>query len=466
MIFRPAILYVDDEQANLDTFRRAFGSDYLVKTCLSAREALEILGREDFPLVIADQRMPGMTGIELCEKLVALKPQTIRMILTAYTETEILLDAINRGRVHDYIVKPWRKSELKPVIERAFEDYKSKTAKLKELEERASHAERLKEEIDEIYDFQSLIGSSTGLKEVVETVKKVAATDSTVLLLGETGTGKELVARSLHANSKRKNGPFVPVHCAALSKSVLESELFGHERGAFTGADQTRAGRFEAANGGTLFLDEVGEIPEEIQVKLLRVLQEREIQRVGGNRTIPVDVRLIAATNSDLKRGVQEKRFREDLYFRLNVIPIVVPPLRDRKEDLPALARYFVEKFNRQTGKSIRISEDAVGLLGRYDWPGNVRELQNILERAVILSPGPEIEPADLNLNVEEMLRVDRIDMNRLPSGSVRSQIEREEVQRLTDILRKAGGNISEAARTLGVARSTLFHRLKKYRLI
>ncbi len=466
MIFRPAILYVDDEETNLRAFQRAFGGDYLVKTALSADEALRILEAEDFPLIIADQRMPGMTGIELCERLVALKPQSTRMILTAYTETEMLLNAINRGHVQDYLVKPWRKSELKPILDRAFEDYKQRITKLKELETRAERADQLSEEIREVFDFEGLIGSSSGLKSVAEVIKKAAPTDSTILILGETGTGKELVARAVHSNSKRKAGPFVPVHCAALSQTLLESELFGHERGSFTGADQTRLGRFEQASGGTIFLDEVGEISEEIQVKLLRVLQEREIQRVGGNRTIPVDVRLVAATNKDLKREIREGRFREDLFFRLNVIPITVPPLRERLQDIPYLAQFFLMKFNRQMGRSLTFHVDAIHHLSRYDWPGNVRELQNIIERAAILSAGPAITPEDLRLDPEAALGPDRVDVSKLPAPTVRDEIHIGDSQRLAEALRQANGNVSEAARFLGIARSTLFDRLKKYRLV
>ncbi len=467
LTFRPAILYVDDEEANLKAFKRAFGEDYLVKTCLSAQEALQILETEDFPLIIADQRMPGMTGIELCERLVTLKPQSTRMILTAYTETQMLLDAINRGHVHDYLVKPWRKAELKPVLNKAFEDYKSRLAKLKELESRAGTAERLSEEIGQIYDFEGMIGPSSGLKSALEGIRKAAPTDANVLILGETGTGKELLARAVHGWSRRREGPFIPVHCASLSRTLLESELFGHERGAFTGADQTRIGRFEQASGGTVFLDEVGEIPAEMQVKLLRVLQEREIQRVGGNKTLPVDVRLVAATHRNLKYEVKEGRFREDLFFRLNVIPITVPPLRERLQDIPHLAQFFLMSFNRQMGRNLIFDVKAINHLGRYDWPGNVRELQNIVERAAILSPGPEISVEDLNLPLDEMERISSVALDKIPSrGTLRDQILADEAGQLGDALRRAGGNIAEAARLLGVARSTLFHRLRKHKLI
>lgn len=466
-MFRPAILYIDDEKPNLDVFKRAFGADYLVRPCQSAAEALQVLETEDFPLIIADQRMPGMTGIELCEKLVQLKPQSVRMICTAYTETDLLLDAINRGHVHDYIVKPWKKSELKPVIDRAFEDYKNRFEKTEELKRRSERAGQLEGEISRIFDFEGITATSAGLKPTLSLIQKAANSDSTLLLLGETGTGKELLARFAHDVSLRRSNPFVAVHCAALSKSVLESELFGHEKGAFTGADQTRIGRFEEAQNGTLFLDEVGEIPEEMQVKLLRVLQEREIQRVGGNRSIPIQARVIAATHRDLKKLVKEGRFREDLYFRLNVIMVPIPPLRDRKSDIETLANYFLTKFNRQTGKSLDLSPDALSQLTRYDWPGNARELQNIIERAVILGEGDTIEAADLNLDLKSLHAVEHLLPDRIPAQlPVRDQIRAQESQSLTEALRQSNGNISEAARFLGIARSTLFHRLKKYGLI
>ena len=467
-VFRPAILYIDDENSNLVVFKKAFESDFLVKTCLSAQEALEILKTENFPLVISDQRMPGMTGIELCEKLVGIAPQTVRMILTAYTETQMLLDAINRGHVHDYIVKPWKKSELKPVLDRAFENYKQRAVKMRELEERSRQTDELKKEIQNVFDGKSLIGSSTGLKKVTTVIEKAAPSDSTIFIFGETGTGKELIARSIHDHSGRKNGPFIAVHCAALAQTLLESELFGHEKGAFTGADQQHKGRFESANGGTIFLDEIGEISHDVQVKLLRVLQEKQIQRVGGNKTINVDVRVVTATNKDLSKMVKDGKFREDLYYRLNVIPITVPPLRERMEDVPVLAEYFLKKYSQQMGKSLQFHSSAKDLLNRYDWPGNIRELQNILERAVILSSGSEIEADDLKLNLDS-LQTEHVHLvpGTVPgTGNVRDEIQKGEIHKLTDSMHRANGNISEAARDLGIARSTLFDRLKKYKMI
>ncbi len=463
MIFRPAILYVDDEKSNLKLFEKAFASEYVVKTCLSGKDALALIESEHFPLIIADQKMPSMTGIELCEKLIEVSPQSHRMILTAYSETDILLNAINRGHVQDYIVKPWRKSELKIVIDRAFDAYKLRAAKIQALEERAGQVGQLEQEIREIFDFGSLIGASAGLKSVVEVIAKAAPTDSTMMILGETGTGKELIARLIHDSSHRNKGPFVAVHCAALAKTVLESELFGHEKGAFTGADQTRVGRIESANGGTLFLDEVGEIPEEVQVKLLRVLQEREIQRVGANKTMPVDVRVVVATHRDLEEEVRAGRFRKDLFYRLNVIPLTVPALRDRTQDIEALGGYFLNKFNRQMGKDLSLSFDALEALTAYDWPGNVRELQNILERAVILSAGPEIDAEDLKLpsSIPEIVNLKNSDPT-----DVRALIQQEAIQKISHAMRSANGNISEAARAMGIARTTLFDRLKKYKMI
>ncbi len=466
-IFQPAILYVDDEQHNLDSFRRAFAEDYPVKTCISAQEGLKVLEKEDFSMVIADQRMPGMTGIELCEKIYQTKPETIRIILTAYTETQFLLDAIHRGHVHDYIVKPWKKSELKPVLDKAFEDYKQKKIKLEELKSKAIQVERLQKEITEIYDPEGVVGAETGLRPIMETLKKAAPTDATILLLGETGTGKEVLARKIHRLSQRSSGPFVPVHCAALVQTLLESELFGHEKGAFTGADRTHVGSFEMAHGGSLFLDELGEIPEEIQVKLLRVLQEKKVQRVGSTKLIPVDVRLVAATNRNLEKAVQEGKFRADLFFRLNVISVSLPPLRERKEDIPALAEYVLNKLAQRSGNTVTLSNAAIEYLQRYDWPGNVRELENIMERAVILSPGPQIEPEDLNLNFEESLRVENVDLGKISApGTFRVQLQMKEVEELKEALVKTRGNISEAARLVNLPRTTFYNRLRKNGLV
>ncbi len=466
---KPSILYVDHEQNNIDLFEKTFGSEFSIKACHSGQEGLKLLEKEgeNIPLLIVGQSIPGLTGTELCERAAQLYPQMVRMALTAYTAPASLLDAINRGHVHDYIVKPWKKEDLHPIIEKAFDDHQKRKGRLKELEMRAAKSEELEREIREIYDSDAIIGASSSLKSTMATIKKAAPTDSTILILGETGTGKEVLARAVHDLSLRKNALFVPVHCASLSKSLMESELFGHEKGSFTGADHARMGRFESANEGTIFLDEIGELTEEIQVKLLRVLQEKEIHRVGGNRSIPTDVRLVAATHRNLEKMVRDGTFREDLFYRLNVIAIQVPPLRDRKEDIPVLANYFLKKYAAKLGKRLTLSQETLEYLSRYDWPGNVRELENILERAVILGEGPLIEPADFNLNIDEVLRVEKVDMGKiLANESVRFKAQESEVRELSDLLIKTKGNIAEAARAMGVPRTTLFHRLRKYRLV
>ncbi len=466
---KPAILYVDDEPSNLDLFKQAFGSDYEVKTCLAGQEALEIIAKnaEHFAILIVGQKLPGLTGVEVCERAARLHPPMIRMVLTAYTAPKSLLQAINLGYVHDFILKPWQKEKLKPILDKGFEEYKKKLERIHELEIQAVKIDSLQKEIREIYDSEAIIGESSGLAANMETIKKAAPTDSTILILGETGTGKELLARAIHDHSLRKSGPFIPVHCASLTKSLMESELFGHEKGAFTGADQRRIGRFEGAKGGTIFLDEIGELSEEIQVKLLRVLQEREIFRVGGNQSISVDVRLIAATHRNLEEMIRNGKFREDLFYRLNVISLKVPPLRERKEDIPLLANYFLKKYCLQSYKNLIFSKETLEYLGRYDWPGNIRELQNTIERAVILGEGGTIDPEDLNLNIDQMLRVDKVDMSQVSSHlTIKSKIQGEEMQQLSEILTKTKGNVTEAARLMGIPRTTLFNRLRKYRLI
>ena len=461
------ILYVDDEPSVLGTFQDAFESDFQIVTASSADEAIKIMAKEEFAVVIADQRMPGMTGIELCELIYQTAPDVVRIILTAYTDTKLLLDAIRRGQVQDYIVKPWRKSELKPVLEKFLVEFEGRKQKMLELEKRLARTESLEEDLLRFFDNRDIIGAEGGLKQALEVLQKVAPTDSTVLLLGETGTGKELLARSLHDKSHRNQGPFIAVHCAALSQNLLESELFGHEKGAFSGAVQSRIGRFESANQGTIFLDEIGEIFEETQVKLLRVLQEREIQRVGSNRNIPINARLIAATNRDLHQEVQKGKFREDLYYRLNVIPVKIPPLRERRIDIPALAKSFMEKFSKKANSRVSLSQAALDHLVSYDWPGNVRELQNILERAVILNPDSILDPEDLNLNVEEMLKTEKVDLNKLKGAApLRKNLKDQQMAKLGEVLTAAEGNISEAARLLGLPRSTVFCRLKKFGLI
>jgi DNA-binding NtrC family response regulator len=467
-----AILYVDEEEENFAQFQSDFGSDYSIRICRSGMDALRILEKEGdrYALLMVSSKLSDLDSFELCQKATVIRPQLIRIILTSFEKsTPFLLESINRGHVDDYITTPWNKEQLKPILDKALKAFEEKTVKVHDLKIQAAKIKTLESEIRERYDSSTMIGENSGLRSVMEVIKKVAATDSTVLILGETGTGKELLARIIHDRSRRQKGPFVPVHCASLASTLMESELFGHEKGSFTGADQQHLGRFEVAEKGTIFLDEMGELNEEIQVKLLRVLQEKEIFRVGGNRPIPVDVRLLAATHRNLEEMVRRGKFREDLYYRLNVISLEVPSLRQRKEDIPALANYFLKKYCQESFKNLTLTTDTIGYLARYDWPGNIRELQNIIERAVILCEGPTIKPEDLNLKINQTLHVEQVNdsaahpMMNLP---VKSQIEAEEIQNLSEILKKTKGNISEAARLMKVPRSTLFHRLRRHQLV
>lgn len=454
------VLYVDDDQANLDTFKRAFRFDYDVRTAISGAEGIKVVGAEpELALIVTDQRMPKMTGIEFLKEALRLNPHPQRIILTAFNDNEALLKAIQEGHVYDYVVKPWEPAALKAVCDKAIAIYNDRIEKIKRLISAEAKTFALKEEIKERYDFDEIIGWNGGLANVMEQVKKVSASSATVLIRGETGTGKELIARAIHNSSPRKEESFVAVHCAALSAGVLESELFGHVKGAFTGAIADKKGRFELADGGTLFLDEIGDLPDTVQVKLLRVLQERVFERVGGVDSKKVDVRLITATHKPLEKLVETGKFRHDLFYRLNVVPLVLPPLRDRKNDIPKLIDHFFTKFSRELGKSLSFENGVLEMLYEYDWPGNVRELQNVIERVVVLGEGT-ISADDLSLNSTYA------NINNVDTSKVFDTIKDDEAKKIISALRQAKGNISECARILELARSTLMHRLKKYKII
>ncbi|MBI2342101.1 MAG: sigma-54-dependent Fis family transcriptional regulator [Deltaproteobacteria bacterium] len=456
---KPIVLYVDDDTANLETFKRSFRFDYDIKCAPSAAEGLNIVKTEkELGLIITDQRMPQMTGIEFLKEAIKLNPHPQRIILTAFTDNEALLKAIQEGHVYDYIVKPWEPKTLKEICDKAIAIYNDRIEKIKKLFASETKLQIFEEDVKSKYNFDEIIGWNDGLALVMAQVKKVAASNATVLIRGETGTGKELIARAIHNSSSRNDSAFVAVHCAALSPGILESELFGHEKGAFTGAIASKKGRFELADGGTLFLDEIGDLPEPVQVKLLRILQERNFERVGGTETKSVDVRLITATHKPLEELVKTGKFRQDLFFRLNVIPISLPPLRERTGDIKKLIDHFLVKYNKELGKNLSIEPKAYELLAKYDWPGNVRELQNIIERAVVL--GEEtIASDDLIQNFSE----DSSTFDNLP---LLDSIKGEEAKKIVCAMKQARGNISEAARLLGIARSTLVHRLKKYKVL
>jgi two-component system, NtrC family, response regulator len=440
------ILVVDDEKNYLLVLKELLGGEgYEVVIAQSASEALKVFQETELDLVITDMKMPGMSGMEL---LGVLKEKDLHLpviMMTAYGTVEKAVEAMKKG-AYDYILKPFDNEVLKKTVGKGLA--MGQVIKANRL---------LSGELKEKFGPTDLIGNSLPVRQVRELISKVAGTKATVLISGESGTGKELVARAIHFNSPRKDKPLISVNCSALTETLLESELFGHEKGAFTGAVAQRKGRFEAADGGTLFLDEVGEMSPSVQVTLLRVLQNREFERVGGNKTIKVDVRVITATNKDLTQEIAKGHFREDLYYRLNVVHIIVPPLRDRKEDLPLLIRYFLERFIREMNKKEvpTLAPEAMGALLAYDWPGNVRELENMLERAIILSSKPIIHLEDLPFT------------SIIPTGAKLNEVlELIEKKMITQALTISGNIQAHAADLLGIEKNLLKYKMKKYSLV
>jgi two-component system response regulator PilR (NtrC family) len=448
------ILVVDDErsmQEFLEIFLRREGCD--VATTGDVDAAVALLESDDFDVVISDLQMPGKTGLDLLRAMRQLAPETLAIVITAYATTETAIAAMKEG-AYDYVLKPFQVDEIRLVLEKALE---------KKLLDREN--KRLRSELRSRVRSRALIGSSVAMQRVYELVAQVAETKTYVLIYGESGTGKELVARAVHEASDRRDRPFVAVNCGAIPENLLESELFGHVKGAFTGAVSNKDGLFETADGGTLFLDEIGELPQGLQVKLLRVLQEKTIRRVGGTSDRPVDVRIVAATNRRLEEEVEKGRFREDLYYRLNVIQIVLPPLRQRLEDVPLLVHHFVEKYARELGRPIEgASEQAMRHLLEYAYPGNVRELENVIERAVALSRGPWIEPEALPPTVLGQGDGPPTKGVALPSdGATLDDLVNDfERNLLLEALRRAGGIKKRAAKLLGVSFRSFRYRLQK----
>ncbi|HEV8440801.1 MAG TPA: sigma-54 dependent transcriptional regulator [Methylomirabilota bacterium] len=448
---RPTILVVDDDPGLRDSFRVILEDDYEVLDVPDGLEALEIVRSCQVDLVLLDIRLPGMDGIEVLERIKTLDEQVEVILVTAVKTLRTAVSAMKLG-AFDYLTKPFDEEEVSGLIRRA-------------LDKRALEREVvfLRSELERARDFDQLVGQQPEMQRLYQLIAHVARTTSTVLITGESGTGKELVAQAIHRQGPRRDKPFVPVNLPALSETLMESEIFGHERGAFTGAYQRKLGKFELANGGTLFLDEIGALKLELQAKLLRVLQEREIERVGGSRSIKVDVRVIAATNVDLKKAVSNQTFREDLYYRLNVVPVHVPALRDRRDDIPLLADHFIRKYDREFKKHIEgVSPDALDALRDYPWPGNVREFQNVIERLVTLVDGPLIELKDLPLELtlaDNRARARGVDG--LPLKKACEEFERQMVLR---VLERARWNQSEAARVLGLHRNTLKVKLAKWK--
>jgi Nif-specific regulatory protein len=480
---RYPILVVDDEQDNLDAFRFNFRKAFDIVTASGGAEALQILQDKEVAVVVTDQRMPRMTGVELLREVRLRQPDAVGIILTAFTDVDVLIEAINLGQVYRYITKPWDAKEVRGVLQYAIERYHLQRENRRLAAQLAEYTGYLNQQLHGEFDFGNIIGDSAPLREVLDKVEQVAPTNSTVLLRGETGTGKELVAHAIHINSPREEKPFVRVNCAALAPGVLESELFGHEKGSFTGAVARRPGRFELADGGTLFLDEIGDLPMEVQIKLLRTLQEREFERVGGAETIKVDVRLVSATNRNLEKMIEDGEFREDLYYRLNVFPINLPPLRDRLDDLGPLVVHFIAKFSRQMAAvPAPASPEALSRLREYNWPGNVRELENIIERAMILAKGAPLGVTHLDFGRRAGSHspaghttgtLPAVVPPAPPAAPVLADDGKSLAERLLDSERKeivaavekSRGNIASAARTLGINRSTLYYRLRKHGL-
>lgn len=450
------ILVVDDEPGMRSLLSKVLSKEgCFVTACERGEDALECVAGDDFDLAVLDIEMPGMNGIELLKRLKDKAPGLHVVMITAYGSLQSAVDAMRLG-AYDYLTKPFEMEEIKLVVAKALEH-----------ERLVSENRALHEELEQNYGFTGIIGKSPRMEEVYDMVRQVASTNASVLIQGESGTGKELIARSIHYNSRRKERPLVALNCAALAEGVLESELFGHEKGAFTGAVKRKTGRFELAHHGTLFLDEIGDIPVPTQIKLLRVLQEHEFERVGGEKTIKVDARIIAATNRDLLTAVREGRFREDLYYRLNVVTVNLPPLRERREDVPALADHFLDRFAKETGRRIEgIEPAAMELLVRYDWPGNVRELENIIERAVVLEKGPEVSPASLPLTLRD--GADTVCDLTLPEGKagLTDLLEDLERQLIVKALKDNDGSQTAAAASLGLKRSTFRYKLEKYGLV
>ena len=443
MMQKVKILVVDDEAI----VRESLGdwlkdADYQVFTAESGPEALKVIEKEKPVIMIADLVMPSMDGIELMKRAKARQPGIEVIIITAYASIPTAITAMKEG-AYDYIEKPFCPERAELLVK-----------KLAEHQELIEENLSLRQRLEDRYHFENIITKSPKMQRLIELIKVVGKSNATVLITGESGTGKELVARATHSQSSRHNKPFVAVSCAALPESLLESELFGHEKGSFTGAYTQKKGKFEFANGGTLFLDEVGEMSANIQVHLLRVLEEKEFTRVGGNEPIRVDLRVISATNKDLRKAIEKQEFREDLYYRLNVVNIELPPLRERKEDIPLLAEHFLNKFAADNRKEVTgFSPDAMEFLLDYDWPGNVRELENAIERAVILVKDSLITVADLPQENLSLVR----------SASTGKNLKEVEKNHVLNVLRKTGGNYSEAARILGISRMTLYNKAKEY---
>jgi DNA-binding NtrC family response regulator len=459
MMKNSRILIAEDNDLSRDNLTELLSlSGYEVKAVGNGREAMEALVEEKFDLIITDLRMPQVDGLELLKFSKEMNPNHVVIMITGYGTVNTAVDAMKMG-AFDYITKPLKDDLVKLTVSRALSFVKL-----------TAENTSLKDHLRDRYDFGKMIGYSDPMKKIFNAIEKVSASDSTILIHGESGTGKELVARAIHFNSDRKNQPLIPVNCGAIPEELLESELFGHEKGAFTGAIRTRIGRFELAQNGTIFLDEIGDMSPALQVKMLRVIQEKEFERIGAVKTIRVDVRIIAATNQNLEKAVAERKFREDLFYRINVIPIPLPPLRERGPDIAILANHFLAKFNKLKKKNIsRISPEAVGYFMRYPWPGNVRELENLIEMLIVMKEEGEIDVCDLppkllqHKNAESFPGHPALTSDGLNFNEMVCELEKN---LLLQALRKSHGVKNRAAKLLNLNRTTLVEKLKRFNLM
>jgi DNA-binding NtrC family response regulator len=457
----PSVLIVDDEKHTREGLQQALADHYDVSLASNADEAFNLMDEQEFDVVLTDLRMPGKSGLKVIDKALLLPHRPAVLMMTAYGNIETAVDAMRRGAV-DFLTKPVNIERLEVLIQRAL---KTKTLEVE--------VQQLHERLDEKFNFEGMVGHSQKLKDVIDRVKLVGPAKATILIEGESGTGKELIAQAIHQSGPRARGPFIAVHCAALSENLLESEIFGHEKGSFTGATERRIGRFEAADGGTLFLDEIGEISPSIQVKLLRFLETKTVERVGGSKPIELDVRLVAATNRNLEQMVREGKFREDLFFRLNVVRIVMPPLRERPEDIPLLLSHFLKVFSQENNlPALTVEPGALATLQAYPWPGNIRELRNFCENAVVLFRGKSLSEFDLEPKFRGTLAPTgstpgtttengTAARNNAQSGSL--SVEENEKRLLREALIKARGNRTKAAEFMGISRRTLHRKIAQW---
>ena len=460
------LLFVDDETANLQKLQRTFMGRYDVHAAQSGEEALRILDETDIDAIITDQRMPGMTGLQLLGQAREVHPTVVGIVLTGFAEVGDLIDAINTGKVQKYITKPWTPESLLIEVREALEKRELQRENERLANELQTVNDRLKTEntvlrqemSNQVYPRHIVYGSKE-MEGILTLLRRVVGTETTVLIQGETGTGKELVARFIHDESNRRDQIFIPVNCGAIPKDLVESEFFGHAKGAFTGAAAEKKGYFEMANGGTIFLDELGEAPPELQVKLLRVIQESEIMPVGYHQPKKVDVRVIASTNRDLRVEVEQGRFRQDLFFRINVFSVTIPPLRERRDDILPLADFFLRNFSRKLNRGEgRLGEETRRQLLDYAWPGNVRELQNEIERLVLLAePGGTIVPELLSDNIRQRRRP-----SRNPDGDLKTAVRELEDEMIREAMERFGQNKSRVARNLGISRQSLLEKLQR----